>query len=156
MAGERRCQNCGSTFIHCYHREVGGVDYEDEYTIFCKSCKYTDNKTLSGGSPVSGNWETDCPYCGKSCHGHPSELNIIEMDDETGDFMWRVGENPIVHKIEKVTIEETPAGTEGQEYTAFCGESLLSWSQVCSVSKKADSIPPKSTFCPDCFPGYLA
>ena len=54
----------------CFHQDVGGVDYIDEYVLYCGSCGYIERRSVSGGSPLGDNWTTSCPFCGIECYAH--------------------------------------------------------------------------------------
>lgn len=66
----QKCSECDSSFVSCYHVDVGGVDYYDEYILHCKDCGNIKRSSQYGGSPNSDNWLTFCPYCGIDCHSH--------------------------------------------------------------------------------------
>lgn len=79
----RKCPKCGSYSVQCYHADVGGVEYYDEYTLHCKDCGYIERVGRSGGSPMSDNWVTECPYCGVGCYSHRV----------TPEGLWGYGQN---------------------------------------------------------------
>ncbi len=63
---EKKCPKCGSSSLGCRHREVGTIDYYDEYTLYCLDCDYIiETVKKYGGSPLGVNWSTYCPYCGQ-------------------------------------------------------------------------------------------
>lgn len=65
-----RCSKCGA-FAKCYCRDVGGVNYEDEYTLHCENCGHTERESIPGGSPTQQNWPTKCPFCHRPNNEHP-------------------------------------------------------------------------------------
>jgi len=67
---ELKCPACGGP-AKCYHQDVGGVEYYDEYVLYCPKCGRIERSTIYGGSPMSDNWGTNCPYCGVDCYSHP-------------------------------------------------------------------------------------
>jgi len=66
---ELKCSRCGGS-AKCYHQDVGGVEYYDEYVLYCFKCGLIERAMKYGGSPMSDNWGTDCPYCGVDCFSH--------------------------------------------------------------------------------------
>ncbi|PIN79059.1 hypothetical protein COV16_05110 [Candidatus Woesearchaeota archaeon CG10_big_fil_rev_8_21_14_0_10_34_8] len=65
---------------------------------------------------------------------HFFELKLQETGSQSwlGECFWWSGlrtpdDKKIAHLVRYVGFEETPAGTEGQEYHAFCGETMLSF-----------------------------
>jgi len=72
MAGYERpkCPKCGAE-AECFWRDVGGVEYYDEYTLVCENCGHVEKEIEYGGSPIAGNWVTCCPFCGKEYFRHP-------------------------------------------------------------------------------------
>jgi ribosomal protein S27AE len=70
------CPRCGS-ITPCYTKDVGGVDYSDEYTRHCPNCGNITRGTKNGGSPLGENELTECPFCGRGTYAHeetPAEL----------------------------------------------------------------------------------
>lgn len=67
----RQCRNCQSTNTECFHKEVGGVDFLDEYTLVCKVCGHISSGLINGGT--YDNWHTNCPFCGESSETHRSD-----------------------------------------------------------------------------------
>ena len=65
------CAGCGSQ-AECFHRDLAGEDYNDEYTLYCKHCGHIERQTRYGGSSFASNWRTECPYCGVDCVAHES------------------------------------------------------------------------------------
>ncbi|MFA4833712.1 MAG: hypothetical protein WC619_02575 [Patescibacteria group bacterium] len=66
---EKRC-SCGGEKV-CYSSDVGGVEYEDEYVVYCPGCGVVHQRVgKSGGSPCADNWHTECPFCGRSGDDH--------------------------------------------------------------------------------------
>jgi len=64
------CPKCGYSNATCSCRDVGGVEYYDEYTLYCEKCGYTASSIQYGGSPLSANWDTRCPFCGQDQRAH--------------------------------------------------------------------------------------
>ena len=64
-----RCPLCRQE-SECFHQDVGGVDYMDEYVLYCVSCGHTERRSVYGGSPLGNNWTTSCPFCGIECYIH--------------------------------------------------------------------------------------
>ncbi|MEE9378983.1 MAG: leucine-rich repeat domain-containing protein [Candidatus Lokiarchaeia archaeon] len=71
------CPQCGN-LAECYCRDIGGVDYHDEFTLYCENCDFIERKYYSGGSPVSADWYNPCPYCGRYEYQH----------DKTPERLW--------------------------------------------------------------------
>jgi len=70
------CPICKSG-ANCYWRNVGGKDYDDEFTLFCPKCSHIERKIKYGGSPFAEERITVCPFCGKPFDAHettPPEL----------------------------------------------------------------------------------
>jgi hypothetical protein len=65
-----KCSECGSP-AKCFHQDVGGVDYYDEYVLWCDSCGKIERSLVYGGSPMNDNWLTSCTFCGADCFPHP-------------------------------------------------------------------------------------
>lgn len=59
-----KCPKCGNNAICLYMGDIGGVDYQDLYRLRCPCYGYEEDQCLYGGSPVSSNWPTNCPFCG--------------------------------------------------------------------------------------------
>jgi len=57
------CPVCDSALCRCYHQDVGGVEYCDEYILHCQKCGNIERMDVYSGSP--------CPYCEKNCNEHP-------------------------------------------------------------------------------------
>lgn len=72
MARPSQACECGSEDTLCCHADVGGVDYLDEFVLYCFDCGKIDRKDISGGSPMGEDWHNDCPFCGVSSCSHPS------------------------------------------------------------------------------------
>ena len=110
------CPKCHSE-AQCFHQDVGGVDYDDEYVLYCKTCGNIERVRRYGGSPVSDNWVTNCPYCGGDCFRHegtPSELwgyshrylplySFKAGEGKAGESRFR-----IALRDEKVVLERYP------------------------------------------------
>jgi C4-type Zn-finger protein len=57
------CPQCGG-IAHCqFTGDVGGVDYHDEYSLVCDLCGHQTTDTVYGGSPISSDGATECPFC---------------------------------------------------------------------------------------------
>lgn len=90
------CPRCGSPDTICLCQDVGGVEYYDEYTLYCKTCGYTEQRIEYGGSPLSSNFHTKCPFCGKTGLDHMREQEI-----------FRKKEKEVVRVVVSQTYDET-------------------------------------------------
>lgn len=70
------CPKCNAE-AECFGEDINNwVEFYWEYTLICGSCGSCDKATRYGGSRISVNWETICPFCGKKQSEHqkpPSE-----------------------------------------------------------------------------------
>lgn len=68
------CPSCKEISLVCkYNGDLGaGPGYYDDYEAFCRSCSYTDRKSVYGGESAWDNWYTSCPFCGSGAIDHPS------------------------------------------------------------------------------------
>lgn len=66
---ERHC-GCGGEKV-CYSSNVGGVDNEDEYVVYCPRCGVVHQRIwISGDSLCADSRQTECPFCGRSGDEH--------------------------------------------------------------------------------------
>lgn len=72
---ELQCPTCGQKSAHCSCHDIGFIDYHDRYTLKCHACGHTESKTEYGGSPNWDNWDTVCPFCGKTQGEHSRNDN---------------------------------------------------------------------------------
>lgn len=63
------CPECGQP-AECFCRDVGGVDYTDEYTLVCREHGKVASSMYYGGSPYFADYHTNCPYCGETEDHH--------------------------------------------------------------------------------------
>lgn len=86
MARYPKCENPGAT---CLWWDVGGVEYYDEFILYCKKCGYTESHIEYGGSQLSANWDTRCPFCGQDQLAHISELVCVLLKNYQWNFsLW--------------------------------------------------------------------
>jgi hypothetical protein len=64
------CPHCAIRDAKCECKDVGGVEYYDEYSLTCGTCGYRATAVIHGGSPMSSDWDTECPYCGQNQRAH--------------------------------------------------------------------------------------
>lgn len=64
------CPKCGCHTAACCHRDIGFIDYHDNYILRCDACGHTESQTVYGGSPTWDNWDTTCPFCGNNQREH--------------------------------------------------------------------------------------
>ncbi len=63
------CPKCAGP-AKCFRRDIGGVNYEDEYTLECPVCGTVGRQTEYGGSFSSDDSVTTCPFCRKPYFVH--------------------------------------------------------------------------------------
>jgi hypothetical protein len=63
------CPKCGLP-ARCHVRDIGAVDYHDEYVLMCPQDGIVAKKDFHGGNPACGSWPTFCPYCGQENGKH--------------------------------------------------------------------------------------
>jgi len=67
---DKRLCACGGEKV-CYSSDVGGVEYDDEYVVYCLKCGVVHlRQSVYGGSPCSSDWLTKCPFCGRDNDEH--------------------------------------------------------------------------------------
>lgn len=61
---EEPCPECGSKEVYCGHKDLGGVDYYDNFWHLCLNCLYALHTERYTGIGQESENDTVCPFCG--------------------------------------------------------------------------------------------
>lgn len=57
------CPECGEKTVYCGHKDLGGVDYYDNFWHLCLNCLYSLHSERYTGIGQESEYDTICPFC---------------------------------------------------------------------------------------------